>query len=156
MLSKMKKFSKISHEEKKLFLEAYITLGMIRTTMLASSFKYISRSFEHHKELKKLLPLNDEEMKVAKLVGEAIMRASTSTPWESTCLSQALVVQKMLQKRGISGAFYLGAMKDGDSNNFMKVHAWSQCGENIITGEGGHEGFTILSMFIWQGKNARL
>ncbi len=31
----------------------------------------------------------------------------------------------------------------------MKAHAWSQCGDNIITGGAGHEEFTVLSVFGW-------
>jgi hypothetical protein len=55
----------------------------------------------------------------------------------------------MLQKRGIPGVFYLGAMKDEESKEKMKAHAWSQCGDTIITGGGGHEKFTVLSVFGW-------
>jgi len=32
----------------------------------------------------------------------------------------------------------------------MKAHAWSQCGDSIITGGNGHEDFTILSVFEWR------
>ncbi len=39
MIQKFKKFTKLSAEEKKLFMEAYITLGMMRTAILTVSFK---------------------------------------------------------------------------------------------------------------------
>ena len=149
MIQKFKKFTKLSSEEKKLFIEAYATLGMMRTAILAISFKRLTRSLEHVAKKKELVTLNEKEMKTAQKVGQAIMRASAYTPWESACLAQSLTAQKMLQKRGIPGVFYLGAMKDEESKEKMKAHAWSQCGDTIITGGGGHEAFTVLSVFGW-------
>ena len=152
MLYKVKKFIHLEGEEKKLFLEAYATLGMMRTAILTVSFKRITRSLEHVAKKKELENLNDKEMKTAQRIGEAIMRASAYTPWKSACLAQSLTAQKMLQKRGIPGVFYLGAMKDEENREKMKAHAWSQCGDTVITGGNGHEDFTVLSVFGW-GKN---
>jgi len=122
---------------------------MMRTAILTVSFKCLTRSLEHVAKKKELAQLGEEEMKIAQQVGQSIMRASAYTPWESACLAQSLTAQKMLQKRGIPGVFYLGAMKDEESEEKMKAHAWSQCGETIITGAGGHEKFTVLSVFGW-------
>ncbi len=149
MIQKFKKFTKLSSEEKKLFLEAYYTLGKMRASILTISFKRLTRSLEHIAKKKELEKLGEKEMQTAKLIGQAIMRASAYTPWESACLAQSLTAQKMLQKRGIPGVFYLGAMKDEEEKSKMKAHAWSQCGDTIITGGGGHEEFTVLSVFGW-------
>lgn len=149
MLNKIKKFTKLSSEEKKLFLEAYVTLGMMRTAILTVSFKRLTRSLEHLPNKGEMVALNNEENSKAIAVGQAITRASLYTPWESACLAQSLTAQRMLQKRGIPGVFYLGAAKDDESEKKMKAHAWSQCGETIITGGGGHEDFTVLSVFGW-------
>ena len=149
MIKKIKKFSQLSGEEKKLFLEAYVTLGKMRAAILTISFKRLTRSLEHAAEKKALPELNEQELETAKLVGQAILRASAYTPWESACLAQSLTAQKMLQKRGIPGVFYLGAAKDEESKEKMKAHAWSQCGDVIITGGSGHKEFTVLSVFGW-------
>ena len=150
MIQKFKKFTKLSSEEKKLFLEAYVTLGKMRAAILIVSFKRLTRSLEHVAKKKELEKLGEEDMKIAQMVGQAIMRASSYTPWESACLAQSLTAQKMLQKRGIPGVFYLGAAKDEENKSKMKAHAWSQCGDTIITGGGGHEEFTVLSVFGWE------
>ena len=149
MIQKFKKFTKLSSEEKKLFFEAYVTLGKMRAAILTISFKRVTRSLEHAAKKKELPELNEQELKTAKLVGQAIVRASAYTPWESACLAQSLTAQKMLQKRGIPGVFYLGAAKDEESKEKMKAHAWSQCGDVIITGGSGHKEFTVLSVFGW-------
>ena len=149
MIRKFKKFTQLSVEEKKLFLEAYVALGKMRAAILTISFKRLTRSLEHKPNAEKITPLNDASMKTARLVGQAIIRASAYTPWESACLAQSLTAQKMLKKRGISGVFYLGAAKDEESKEKMKAHAWTQCGDAIITGGAGHEAFTVLSVFGW-------
>jgi hypothetical protein len=149
MIKKFKKFTNLSAEEKKLFLEAYIILGMMRAAILSISFKRLTCSLEHAAKKKALPDLSDEEMKTAQKVGQAIVRASAYTPWESACLAQSLTAQKMLQKRGVSGVFYLGVAKDEESKEKMKAHAWTQCGDRIITGGRGHEVFTVISVFGW-------
>ena len=150
MIQKFKKFTKLSAEEKKLFMEAYVTLGMMRSAILTVSFKRLTRSLEHVAKKKELEKLNEREMETAQKVGQAIMRASAYTPWESACLAQSLAAQKMLQKRGVSGVFYLGVAKDNEIEDKMKAHAWTQCGDDIITGKSGHEVFTVVSVFGWE------
>ena len=149
MLHKIKKFTKLSSEEKKLFLEAYVTLGVMRAAILTVSFKRLTRSLEHLPNKEEITTLNDYEISIATSVGQAITRAIAHTPWESACLAQSLTAQRMLQKRGIPGVFYLGVTKDEESEEKMKAHAWSQCGDTIITGGEGHEDFTVLSVFGW-------
>ncbi|MGC9350560.1 MAG: lasso peptide biosynthesis B2 protein [Sulfurovum sp.] len=147
MLYKVKRFFALTGEEKKLFAEAYVTLGLMRAALLLFSFKRLIRSMEQRKNAEKMIPLSDQKQKSATEVGKAITRAAVHTPWESACLVQALTAQRMLQKRGIPGVFYLGAMKEKEGE--MKAHAWSQCGDTIITGEKGHEAFAVLSVFGW-------
>lgn len=152
MIQKFKKFTKLSSEEKKLFLEAYVTLGKMRAAILTVSFKRLTRSLDHKPNREETVALSEQEMQTAILIGQAISRAAAYTPWESACLAQSLTAQKMLQNRGIPGVFYLGAMKDEESEEKMKAHAWSQCGDQIITGGGGHEAFTVLSVFGWDDR----
>lgn len=150
MLSKIRKFTSLSTEEKKLFLEACVMLGVMRIAILTVSFKRLTRSLEHHTQVQALETLTKTEQEWAIKIGQAIMRAAAYTPWESACLAQSLTAQKMLQKRRISGVFYLGVVKDGESKEKMKAHAWTQSGESIITGGKGHEEFIVLSVFGWR------
>ena len=149
MIQKFRKFAKLSAREKNLFMEAYYTLGVMRTMILRVPFKRLTRSLEHQAKKGELAQLNEEQMQMALNIGKAIGQAAAHTPWESACLAQSLTAQKMLKKRGIPGVFYLGAAKDEESKEKMKAHAWSQCGDTIITGGGGHEDFTVLSVFGW-------
>jgi len=149
MVKKIKKFTKLSAKEKNLFMEAYYTLGMMRAAILRISFKRLTRSLEHQAKKSELVQLNKEQMQMALSIGKAIEQAAVHTPWESACLAQSLTAQRMLKKRDIPGVFYLGAAKDEEGKEKMKAHSWSQCGDQIITGGGGHEKFTVLSVFGW-------
>jgi hypothetical protein len=147
MIRKLKKFTALPPEEKWLFLEAYSMLGRMRAAILTLSFKRLTRSLEQSRGPGEIVSLDTEQMRVVLSVGRAIGRAAAATPWESACLVQSLTAQRMLQKRGIPGVFYLGVAKDGESDEKMKAHAWTQCGEKIITGRAGHEAFTVVSVF---------
>ncbi|MDM5263039.1 lasso peptide biosynthesis B2 protein [Sulfurovum sp. XTW-4] len=149
MLRKIQQFVNLTNKEKKLFLEAYMMLGIMRAAILSVSFKRLTHSLEHQKSKGEMTPLTDDEMQTATLVGQTVTRAAAHTPWESACLVQSLTAQKMLQKRGIPGVFHLGVAKDKNVEEKMKAHAWSQCGDVILTGAKGYEEFTVISTFEW-------
>lgn len=151
MIRKVKKFAQLSSGEKKLFLEAYVTLGFKRAAILTVPFQRLIRSLVQEND-RDMMFLGDNQILTAQSVSIAIGRASAHTPWQSSCLAQSLTAQRMLKKRGIPGYLYLGVTKDEDGKEKMKAHAWSQCGEKIITGDEGHEDFAVLSVFGWAEK----
>ena len=151
MIRKVKKFAQLSSGEKKLFLEAYVTLGFKRAAVLTVPFKRLTCSLEQQND-SDIMFLGDNQILTAQSVSIAIARASAHTPWQSSCLAQSLTAQRMLKKRGIPGYLYLGVAKDEDGKEKMKAHAWSQCGDKIITGDDGHEDFAVLSVFGWAEK----
>ena len=152
MIRKFKKFAALPPDEKRLFLEAYVTLGIMRAAILTVSFKKLTAKLEHFPSAVIPEEVSARQLDTAKKIGRIIAAAAAHTPWESACLAQSLTAQKMLQKRKIAGVFYLGVAKDEEAKEKMKAHAWSQCGEIILTGGAGHEKFTVLSVFGWSGK----
>jgi len=148
---KILKFAELPREEKKLFIEAWLTLGAVRMAILTLPFKRLTRSLEHSPQAEKVVPLDEIRRRKALQIGRAIERAAAHTPWESACLAQSLTARRMLQKRGIPGVFYLGvsAGRNDPEDKKIKAHAWSQCDDIIVTGGKGHERFTVLSVFAW-------
>lgn len=110
----------------------------------------MTRSLKQQHSNAEITPLNDHEIETAITIGKVISMAANNTPWESACLAQSLTAHRMLKKRGIPGVFFLGVKKGEISNEKMNAHAWSQCGDTIITGKDGHENFTVLSLFQWE------
>jgi hypothetical protein len=144
------KFINLPTAEKTLLMESCVFLGINRAAILTLPFRWLTRSLKQTQSYPCFSPLSDPQKAIVLSVGHAIQKAARYTPWESACLAQALTAQRMLQRRKISGIFYLGVMKDAnDRNEQLKAHAWSQCGDVILTGQPGHERFTIVSAFIW-------
>jgi len=149
MLSRVRKFIALNSEERQLFVEAYLLLGVMRAAVLCVSFKRLTRSLELLKTSRPPSGLTEEQRQSAIMAGKAIVRAANHTPWESACLLQSLTAQKMLEKRGIAGALYLGIKKDENDEEQMKAHSWTQCAELIITGKDGYDTFTVVSAYGW-------
>ena len=149
MLKLIRKFRYLSSNEKRLFVEAWLTLGFMRGAILTIPFKRLTRALEQHQNDAEITPLSREKLHLAITTGKIISQAANNTPWQSSCLVQSFTAQRMLEKRNIPGVFYLGVRKDDTAREKMSAHAWSRCGDMIITGDKGREDFTVISTFRW-------
>lgn len=158
ILSKFKKFLRLSLSEKKFFLEAFCFLGLMRAAILTIPFKRLTASLQHLPQVGEMPLLSPREYATVCAVRAGIRLAVSQTPWESACLVQSFTAQKMLQRRGVSGVFFLGVRKKAHvetpvtTGGDMDAHAWSQCGDVVISGDSGSETFAIISVFVWEGK----
>jgi hypothetical protein len=147
----MRKFIALDWQRKKLFVQAYLLLGFVRYSLSRKPFKELVADLKLHREAVLLPPLEGNSAEIARAVGWAVRTSANFTPWNSTCLVQVLAAQRMLQKNGIAGVFYLGAVNGGaveESPTFM-AHAWLKCADEFITGESGHQQYTVVSSFSW-------
>ena len=149
MFAKFRKFIQLPLEEKQLFVEAYVTLGIMRAAILTVSFKRLTKNLEQGTATARPAEVTQQQLAQAVKIGKLIETAAVHTPWESACLAQSLTAQRMLKRRKIPGMFCLGALKDDKSEGKMKAHAWTRCGDAVVTGAAGHEAFTVLSVFQW-------
>jgi hypothetical protein len=147
---RIRKFLALSGERRRLLLTAYIRLWSAQRAL-------------HHKpmldivaDLRRQPPGAEPDMvEQAKLnhalnVGWAVRVASRFTPRSSTCLVQALAAQRMLQEANIGGVLLIGAGRDvSEDNPGFAAHAWVKCGESILTGEAGHQQYTVIGAFTW-------
>jgi hypothetical protein len=145
----LRKFFALEGAERRLFLEAWWTLGVMRIALLTRSFKKIARPLLQTPPSEGEEPVPEPRTILrAEKIARVVRRAAAHTPWESACLVQALTVWKMLERRGIPGCFYLGVDRRGTEGK-MRAHAWAKCGDRILTGASGREAFTPVSMFRW-------
>lgn len=92
---------------------------------------------------------------MAHVIGRLVASAAKYTPWQSLCLAQVLVTQRLLARRGIPGQFYLGVRKGSpalpvqDDPGNLAAHAWLDCGGVIVNGRQGHQLYTVISAFSW-------
>ncbi|WP_136799770.1 lasso peptide biosynthesis B2 protein [Desulfosediminicola ganghwensis] len=149
MFGRIKRFAELDRGDRKLFLEAYLILGIMRTAILILPFKRITRSLIHRKNLMNVSCLAAGDSPQALSVGMAVRRAANYTPWQSACLAQSLTVWRMLQRRNIPGIFFLGVARDTVNKGQLRAHSWSRHGDAILTGKTGHEDFTVVSAYSW-------
>jgi len=151
LLGPIRKFFKLDPERKGLFIQACFLLGSIRLSLSRKTFKAHIAGLElHHGAV--LQPLSEaSNQKTARSVGWAVQTAANFTPWKSTCLVQVLAAQRMLKKRDIPGVFYIGAASGvaEDERPTLLAHAWLKCNDEFITGESGHQQYTVISSFSW-------
>ena len=127
-------------------------LAWARAATLCLPFKRFTAKLQHNHQAVVLFPLSPGQLQAAKSIGQTVAYAASATPWQSPCLAQVLVVQRLLVRRGISGQFFLGVHKEGEESSGtsgLSAHAWLQCDEVIVNGAGGHEQFTVVSVFSW-------
>ena len=155
MLSRARKFLQLSGAEKRLFLRAWLLLGRYRAATLLRPFKHLARHLEHHPQQPEAAAVSEQQLRQARTIGRLVAQAASHTPWKSPCLTQVLVVQKLLAERRVPGQFYLGVRKgcptSGDPDK-LAAHAWLQCGDVIINGERACDEFAVVSAFSWGGE----
>jgi hypothetical protein len=150
MFTLISKFRLLDSGERFLFLHAFFLHGLFRLAVLTLPFRWLTRSFcQHGSDWQPTVSLSRKEQQVAIAVQNGIRRASRYTPWKSACLVQALTACSLLRKHHISGMFCLGLKRKDDTDHKMEAHAWCKCGALFITGEAGHDEFTVLSVFTW-------
>jgi len=142
----LRKLGARSWSERALLLEAFIWLGVMRAAIGRMPFRRIAvRLGLTQVETFEVC----ETSKVCQVtcIGWAVRVAAARTPWQSTCLVQALAGMAMLHQRKIAGALYLGIAKEAVASQPLAAHAWLRCGDVILAGECGHERFSVVSCF---------
>lgn len=147
-LAALKTFFKLSRQEKWLFFEACCRLLRARVILRLFPFKRIAPGLGFH--MRESPPEGHPAHKL--LLGqmrEALERALRYTPWDNSCLVQAVAVKKMLDRRRIPCTLYLGVAKDAKNGQDLKAHAWTRSGRFFLTGKKKVDlaSFTVVSMF---------
>ena len=81
-------------------------------------------------------------------VAQRVARVARRVPWESKCLVQAMVAQRLLRGYHIESTLYLGVGldKEKEAGNNMIAHAWVRSGPYHICGGNG-EGYAVVAKF---------
>ena len=134
-----------------MFLQACVRLGAVRFALRSRSFRQMIEGLSVLPGLVAPPAPAPAGLEQARAIGWAVRAASRYLPWSSTCLVQVLAAQQMLRERAIPGAFYIGAApgEKGAGPVGLEAHAWLKCGEQFITGEAGHQRYTVVSTFLW-------
>jgi hypothetical protein len=94
----------------------------------------------------------DVQMSRALVIGRTIRLAARCTPWESSCLPQAITARWLLGLHRIPYALYLGWQRGVAVQGGSAAHAWVAVGRIRVTGGSGFIHYAVLGMFVAPGR----
>ena len=137
----LKKLIGLSRNDKKLLLEATITLFWVKLMVMLIPLRWYAKvlGVEHT-----ISPEELYENEIIFKISMAIARGRKAFPWKTMCLCEAVTAKIMLTRRKVVSTLYLGVAKE---NGALIAHAWLRCGTGYVTGKRGMEKFTVVSTF---------
>jgi hypothetical protein len=143
-MSRLGRFWGLPGADQALLIEASFCLGVARLAIKFLPFRWIKRGWGGSQAT---LPGKTEAATSAFLerISRAVATASRHLPWDCSCLAQAMAGKAMLKRRGIPSTLYMGLTTDGEAR--VRGHAWLKCGEQVLTGRQGMEGFAVIAAF---------
>ena len=144
----LKKLFKYPIKDQIMAIRIFAYTGVARFAMLKIPFKILKKYMGVYKEESEQ-EIDKESFLYIKKVRNLICSVSKYTPWESKCLVQALVAQKLLKEKGLRTTLYLGVglneitQGEDTKENNMLAHSWIRCGNLYVTGGDGHDFATV-------------
>jgi hypothetical protein len=140
------KFRACTTAERLLLLRALVALALMRAAV-KFPFEHVARILGLRQGATTPSQVDVATAIKADGVGRAVRRVAAHTPWECSCLVQALAGAALLNRRDVDATVYLGVTKDPSAPEGIRAHAWLRCGTLILTGDSGREAFTTLATF---------
>lgn len=127
-----------------LLAQATIALAVMRVAIRTLPFRVIARLLRLER-IRSPEPHGRGDARAAE-IGWALRAAAAHTPWESTCLVQALAGAAILRRRRIPSTLSLGVAREAADRQLI-AHAWLRCGDEVLTGDEGRDRFVELTSF---------
>jgi hypothetical protein len=134
------------------YLEVLLTLVYARILTLLFPFKQVAKKMA--KPSRTISPQNDESKLLGRAVkfSQIVKSLSKKVPFRAMCFEQALSMQLLLKRRGLTSEIYFGVNTKKDK---LSAHAWCVYNDVTLTGEKSKEEFVVLKRFSNQ-SNVRL
>ena len=133
--------------EKLWLVPAFLLLGLSRSVLLIIPFSRIAPLLGRDMKANAIaFVATARELSRALAIGRAIATAARHTPWQSTCLTQALAARVLLGLNGLPYVFHLGVRLGADSS--LTAHAWVSTGSGCVTGGHGFAEYKVLGTFV--------
>jgi hypothetical protein len=150
MFSRLKKFSLLGPRKQLLLVWIWLMLAGARLRLLRKGLSHFTSGLTLHRTIPVAQSIPEHQLEQARELGRLVAIAARYTPWQSRCLTQVLVLQRLLAQRNIPGYFSLGVRRvEDDAVEALNAHAWLQCGDAIVNGAVPGDTYTTLSTFSW-------
>jgi hypothetical protein len=148
--SRLHKFFSLGPRRQGLLLQAWCLLGVTRLHLSRRGFSHFTAGLDRAAGEVPAPQVSAEQLVRASELGRLVAVAARYTPWESKCLTQVLVLQRLLYRRNIPGAFCLGVRRRDSVG--IDAHAWLYCDAAVVNGASEDLPFAALSTFSWGAR----
>lgn len=147
-LKKIRHFFHLSRKQKKLFFLNWFFCGVARGVVCVIPFKRLYPYLgQHCQMLNASTLLSPGQIQTAIALGQSIRLAAKYTPWDSSCLTQALVARFWCRWYKIPCFLFIGVPKTRRRPSDSVAHAWVMAGPIAMTGGDNHSTHTVVSSF---------
>lgn len=141
-------FWRMPFKHKLMFFVNYFLCGIARASINILPLPYLSPYFGTFCKTTTISQLvTKEQARRASQIGKSVRLAAKFTPWDSSCLTQAMVAKFWCRLFKIPYALYIGFAKCAESNSGFKAHAWITAGPIAITGGYSFSEFCVVSSY---------
>ncbi len=146
---KINTFLRMRLKIKCLFCVNFIFCGIARLSIHCVPLKYLSPHFgELYKNTQLSTIISEQQLQHALQLRRSIQLAAKYTPWDSSCLTQAMVAKFWCQYLNIPYVLYIGFAKDKTKPKGYAAHAWLTAGPIAITGKYSFSKFHVISSYV--------
>ncbi len=131
----------------------YILCGVARAAIHLLPLRYLSPYFgRFERTLVISTRVTQRQLGQAIRIGQSVRLSAKYTPWDSSCLTQAMVAKFWCRLFKIPYVFYIGFAKAADEPSGYKAHAWITAGRISITGGNGLMDYNVIASYVyWPG-----
>ena len=132
------------------FILNYALCGVARAAINVFPLRRISPYFGPFKKTLVISTLpNRKQLGLAVRIGQSVRLAAKYTPWDSSCLTQAMVAKFWCRLFKIPYVFYIGFAKAPEEPSGYKAHAWITAGRVLVTGGNGLMDYNVISSYVY-------
>ncbi len=152
MVKKIKRntwlFLRMPFKRKTMLIANLFLCGMARAAVKTIPLPYLARYFgQFNKTITISQLISRQQIHQAFQMGRSIRLAAKYTPWDSSCLTQAIVAKFWCSLFKIPYAFYIGFAKSENAPSGYNGHAWVTAGPVAITGGHSFLDYHIVSSY---------
>lgn len=145
--AKLRRFGRVGPGRRRLLAEAVLWLAIARLAVLLVPFRRLGPLLGRATAMGAASPaLAAGQSAEAREIAWAVTRAARHMPFAAACLPQAIAARRMLRRRGIAAALYLGNARDAAGR--LEAHAWVLAGTVEVTGFPVARRFAPISCFL--------
>lgn len=139
-MRRLRRFLQLTAAEQQLLVKAVLLLCAAKVGLVLLPFQTLRRLMDKLARVRLKSPKTERES--AGKVAWAVELAGRLVPWATTCLTQGLVAQVLLVRRGRPASLHVGVVKDAE--RFL-AHAWLESEGKVVIGAHELDRYTLLT-----------